>query len=276
MRYTYNINEFTDNGIGALPEQAMSGIVLRSSLKPGVGAEALRLEYNQPHVKTAIHAIIEPNHVLETIRTTNKKRAAKRARFLGAGRIASWDARRIGIMLVEPDTISYNKKGRIVDADQGDTLFFMQEMLQDAADYCAMLCVFHGWQPEVINTAHNAGVLGFGHPARDPDHLFKWVGYSIEQFRDDVRKAMDFVGEPSDEELEEARLAEEAAALITAEREAAAAKAKAAAEAEAAEKKAKIDAEIEAAKAELEAAKVEQPPAEEKPKMVIIQQKPKE
>lgn len=191
MAYVHEIRYTTENQFWPNRQQRMNGIVIHSIGTPQESADVLFRNFNRPTKSASVHALIEPGRVIETFPTRIAPNLAQRCGHVGRGRYGSWNDSRLGFEMMEPRTIRYTRGAQFDDLNPEHTRDFFMRTTATAAEYCADICLFHGWSVNMIETHRNAHAQGWGSNHGDPCHLWRHLGYSIQQFRKDVQAAMD-------------------------------------------------------------------------------------
>lgn len=119
----------------------------------------------------------------------------------------SWNNSRIGLEMCEPSTIVYTGGSAFQDKDPENTKKYIRDCTATAAEVVADICIFHGFSVDMISTHAEAYRLGFGSNHGDPDHIWKYIGYSVAQFRKDVQTIInekgDYTGKMNKAEFEQ-------------------------------------------------------------------------
>ena len=108
--------------------------------------------------------------------------------------VGSANAYMIGAEMTEPSTIKYTGGSTWVDRDPAKTKAFVLKTYANAVDVFAQLCLFHGLDPlkdGVILSHSECYKRGIGTNHGDVEHIWKKFGLTMNQFRQDVKTAMD-------------------------------------------------------------------------------------
>lgn len=191
MGYKVSQQYITENRYWNAPEQKVNGIILHSSNFPFPKANTYVKEFNDYNFYSSIHGYIEPGNFIEMVPCFEKSGEAKRCYHIGIGPKGSYNYSRLGLSMTEPSTIRYLGNGDFIDKKESNTKSFLHDIIETAAEVCADLCIFHHIPVENIQTHHGAYLEGMGSNGPDPDHLWNYLNYSIEDFRKDVQKWID-------------------------------------------------------------------------------------
>lgn len=187
MSYTYDYQPATKNKYWNLPNQNTNGIVIHSIGCPQPKAQVLVNNFNKDGTSASVHGFIEPGLYIETAPTRISKRLAKKCYHVGSGVNGSYNTSRIGIEMCEPSTITYTGGASFTDRDPANTRKYIEGVTATAAEVLADICIFHGFEADMICSHAEACKLGYGSNHGDPDHIWKHIGYSLAQFRKDVQ-----------------------------------------------------------------------------------------
>lgn len=183
LSYTYDYQPATNGKYWNLPDQATNGLVLHSIGCPQPKAQVLVNNFNKSTCSASVHGFIEPGLYIETAPTRVAKRKAKKCYHVGG----NWNASRIGIEMCEPSTITYTGGATFTDRDPAATRKYIEGVTATAAEVFADLCIYHDIGVDMISTHAEAYKLGQGSNHGDPDHIWRHIGYSLAQFRQDVQ-----------------------------------------------------------------------------------------
>lgn len=187
MAYKHEIQDATSGKYWNLPEIKMSGLVLHSVGCPQPKASVFVRNFNSPNARASVHGFIEPGLFIETAPCSRKKGKGKKCYHVGSGSKGSYNSSRFGIEMTEPSTIKYTGGASFKDLNPEKTRAHIVGVTQTAAEVFADLCIFHGFSVDQITTHRQAHLAGYGGNHGDPDHIWKHIGYSLEQFRKDVQ-----------------------------------------------------------------------------------------
>lgn len=106
----------------------------------------------------------------------------------------------LGVETTEPSTITYNKNGSVTDRDPVASKKHIDAVYANTVQLFAYLCKMYGFDPlekgRILSHAEGAK-LGIASKHGDPDHLWPRYGYTMDGFRQDVKKAMGMVPTPA-------------------------------------------------------------------------------
>lgn len=98
----------------------------------------------------------------------------------------------VGVETTEPSTIAY-KNGKVIDNDPVASKKHIDAVYANTVQLFATLCKQYGFDPldkgRILSHAEGAK-LGIASAHADPDHLWPRYGYTMDGFRQDVKKAM--------------------------------------------------------------------------------------
>lgn len=98
----------------------------------------------------------------------------------------------IGVETTEPSTIAY-KNGKVIDNNPAASKQHIDAVYKNTVELFAFLCKQYGFDPlekgRIISHAEGAK-MGIASAHADPDHLWPRYGYTMDGFRQDVKKAM--------------------------------------------------------------------------------------
>ena len=99
----------------------------------------------------------------------------------------------IGVETTEPKTITY-ENGHVVEHDYAASKKHIDAIYKQTVELFAYLCQMFGKDPlasGVIISHAEGAKMGIASNHADPDHLWPKYGYTMDGFRQDVKKAMD-------------------------------------------------------------------------------------
>lgn len=195
MAYESKTQYCTNNKYWYLPEISINGLVLHSVGCPQPKASVFVKNFNKQSASASVHGFIEPGLFIKTAPCDEKKKKAKKCYHVGSGKKGSYNSTRIGIEMTEPSTITYTGGASFRDNNPTATKDFIMRTTATAAEVFADLCIFHNLPVTAITTHHQACLDGYGSNHGDPDHLWKYVGYSLAQFRNDVQALINAKGD---------------------------------------------------------------------------------
>jgi hypothetical protein len=203
VAYKYDYQPATQGRYWNLPEQTTTGIVIHSIGCPQPRAQVLVNNFNKATATASVHGFVEPGLYIETAPTRPAKRKAKKCYHVGG----NWNNSRIGIEMTEPSSIQYTGGASFKDLNPENTKRHIVEVTATMAEVAADICIFHDIDVAMISTHAEAYRLGQGSNHGDPDHIWRYIGYSIAQFRLDVQKIInekkgDFLSNMTKQEFE--------------------------------------------------------------------------
>lgn len=143
--------------------------------------------WNKSGVYKCVHAFIGEKYIYETLPYDY------RAWHCGKGEKGSFNDGYIGVELCEPKTISYIQGSSFVDTDFDHTKKFILATYENAVEYFAVLCTKFELNPLMQNVivSHSEGHrLGYASDHGDVEHLWDYVGLSMDEFRKDIYYCM--------------------------------------------------------------------------------------
>lgn len=188
MAYTHQKEWATNGKYWYLPEIAINGLVIHSVGCAQPRASVFVKNFNNPNARASVHGFIEPGLFIETAPIFEKKGRAKKCYHVGSGPKGSYNSSRIGIEMCEPGTIKYTGGASFKDLNPEATKKYIREVTATAAEVFADLCIFHNIPVSMIISHKGACAAGYGSNHGDPEHMWNYIGYSLEQFRKDVQK----------------------------------------------------------------------------------------
>ncbi len=181
--YEHLVQHATNGKYWYLGDIAISGIVLHSIGCPQPSAQVMANAFNKKSVSASVHGFIEPGKFIETAPITEKFRKAKKCYHVGG----DWNSSRIGLEMCEPKNIRYTGGATWVSDNKQAALEWFASCTVTAAYVIADLCRFHNLPVSAISTHAEAHSLGHGSNHGDPEHVWKHMNYTIEDFRADVQ-----------------------------------------------------------------------------------------
>lgn len=187
MAYTHQVQYATKGKYWYLPDITVSGLVIHSVGCPQPKASVFVKNFNSPNARASVHGFIEPGLFIQTAPCMEVVRKAKKCYHVGSGPKGSYNSNRIGIEMTEPSTITYTGGATFRDNNPAATKEFIMKVTATAAEVFADLCIKHNLPVTAITSHAQANRDGMGSAHGDPEHLWKYVGYSLAQFRNDVQ-----------------------------------------------------------------------------------------
>jgi hypothetical protein len=213
LSYIFEYQPASNNRFWPNRQQRTTGIVIHSIGVPQPRAQVIVNNFNRQTATASVHGVIEPGRYIETYPTRLAPNLAQRCGHVGSGRNGTWNDTRLGFEMTEPSTITYTGGASFRDNNPTETKKFFQAVTATMAEVAADMCIFHGWSVSMISTHREAHALGWGSNHGDPCHLWRHIGYSIEQFRKDVQfiineKKGDYLTNMTKEQFQEILAAE--------------------------------------------------------------------
>ena len=171
------------------------GAFIHSVGCPQPKASAFIKTMNKATATKGVTAFIQPDGtVYETLPINFSKKTAIKNWHAGKGSKGSANTSWIGIELTEPSTIKYTSGASFKDLDPEKTKEHVANTYKYAVEYFAYLCEGFGWDPledGVILSHHEGYVRGYASNHGDVEHIWSKYGYTMDQFRKDVKEEMD-------------------------------------------------------------------------------------
>ena len=150
-------------------------------------AKAIADYWNQPGIDAMAHAIIEPSGNIYQLLPWNH-------RGWHSGNYES-NGYSIGVEMTEPDenVIQYSPVGsaNVIILDYQKALEHVETTRKHAVELFAMLCQQFELDPTTDIVSHAEGAAsGIASNHADPEHLWKHFGFTMDQFREDVKSAI--------------------------------------------------------------------------------------
>ena len=173
----------------------VKGLMIHSIGCPQPDAGVFVRNWNSPaHSSSCVHAFIDGNDgtVYQTLPWNH------RGWHCGSGKNGSGNNTHIGVEMCEPSCIKYTSGSSFVCNDMEKARAVAKRTYDVAVELFAMLCEKYGLNPmaDGVIISHAEGYKrGISSNHGDPDHLWRQlsVGYTMDGFRKDVKKAMDGV-----------------------------------------------------------------------------------
>lgn len=187
MAYTIEYKYITNNQYWNLPNITVSGFVQHST---GVGQESADVIVNNANKSSydaSFHACVEPGRVIICAPCMDNYRVAKKCYHVGG----AYNNTRIGVEMTEPNTIEHIGGSTYKDLDPEHSKNFIRRVTNTAAEFMADLCIYHNRPVSTICTHKEAHERGVGSNHSDPEHIWKLIDYTPNDFRKDVQKYID-------------------------------------------------------------------------------------
>ncbi|EHL10048.1 hypothetical protein HMPREF9629_01040 [Peptoanaerobacter stomatis] len=139
--------------------------------------------WNKAGVYKCVHAFVSTYAIYETLPYSF------RGWHCGKGQKGSYNSGYIGIELTEPKSIRYTKGGLFEDTDPIYTKRYVKQTYCLAVEYFAYLCKLFSLNPlkaYTILSHSEAHKLGYASDHSDVEHLWNYVGLTMNNFRKDV------------------------------------------------------------------------------------------
>lgn len=149
---------------------------------------------NKASASTGVTAFIQPDGtVYETLPIYFSKKTAIKNWHAGKGKNGSSNSRWIGVEMTEPGTIKYTAGNSFRDLNPKKTKEHVAATYKYAVEYFAYLCEGFGWDPlkDGVILSHSEGhKRGYASNHGDVEHIWNKYGYTMNQFRKDVKAKM--------------------------------------------------------------------------------------
>ncbi len=186
--YKLNLNKSSAK-YAAFQKQGPSGYMLHSVGCPQPSAKVFLNSWNRPKIESACHGLIEPNGNVYQCMPWNY-----RGWHGGKGSKGSVNDTHLGFEMTEPDSIEYIKGAIFKDNDPVKTKAHVLGTYKTAVEFFAHLCKEHKRDPlkDGVILSHSEGCKrGIASNHADVEHLWSKFGLTMNQFRLDVKNAMD-------------------------------------------------------------------------------------
>lgn len=174
----------------------LRGMYLHSIGCPCEKAQNIINNENQSNAGAGVQAVIQHDgKVLQGLPVYPEKKKAMRNWHCGSGSKGSGNNTHIGVEMCEPATIKYTGGATWVEIGDGsNTKAVVLANYKYAVEYFALRCKQFGLDPlkDGVVISHAEGhARGYASNHGDPEHLWKYFGLTMDQFRKDVRAMMD-------------------------------------------------------------------------------------
>lgn len=136
-----------------------------------------------------VHAVVGKDAVVLQLLPWNS-----RAWHCGSGKNGSGNNSLISIEMTEPASIKYTGGASWIETGDGsNTKAHVLATYANAVQFFAYICKKYGFNPEdgnVLMSHHEGHLKGIASNHGDPEHIWAKFGLSMDQFRKDVKKAM--------------------------------------------------------------------------------------
>jgi hypothetical protein len=172
----------------------VKGLMIHSVGTPQPKASVFINTWDKPYVLKCVHGFIEPDgdaHI--TLPCMETPGTAMRAWHCGKGTKGSGNDTHLGFEMTEPSTIKYTGGSSFQDLYPEATREHVKGTYNTAVQLFADLCRFHKLNPlaDGVIISHSEGhQRGIASNHGDVEHMWKKYGYSMEQFRKDIKEAM--------------------------------------------------------------------------------------
>lgn len=172
--------------------KVIKGLMLHSVGCPQPNAAVFARNWNNAKSGVSVHAFIDGNtgKVYQTLPWD------RRAWHCGSGARGSANNTHIGVEMCEPACIKYTKGANFTCSNHDAAVAVVKRTYDTAVELFAYLCERYKLDPEAngVIISHNEGrIRGVASSHVDPEHLWKGLqcGYTMDGFRQDVKKALD-------------------------------------------------------------------------------------
>ena len=174
------------NGSKITPEGGM----IHSVGTPQPDPLAFVKNWQSSSANTCVHAVVGKDAVAYQLLPWNIK-----AWHCGSGSKGSGNNTLISLEMTEPATIKYTSGANWIELGDGsNTKAHVLATYANAVQFFAFICKEYGFNPEdsnVIMSHHEGNVKGIASNHGDVEHIWDKFGLSMNQFRQDVKKAME-------------------------------------------------------------------------------------
>lgn len=195
--YKNNLNK-VDSRYTTFQERGPLGFMLHSIGTPQPSAKVIIEYWNSPSYpdEACVHGFIEPDNFYETMPFN----------YRGWHAGGSANNTHLGIEMTEPNTIKYTGRGsEFQDLDPVKTKNHVLGTYKTAVEVFAMLCKMYKKNPleDGVIISHSEGFKrGVASNHGDVEHLWRYIGLSMNQFRNDVNAALSSTDTP-DKDIDE-------------------------------------------------------------------------
>lgn len=141
--------------------------------------------WNKPNLEKCVHAFVGKDPVVYQILPWN---------WRGWHAGGSGNDKLISIEMTEPASIKYTSGSNWIETGNGaNTKAHVLATYANAVQFYAFICKMHGFNPEDSNVlmSHSEGhKKGLASNHGDVEHIWKYFGLTMDQFRKDVKAAM--------------------------------------------------------------------------------------
>ena len=172
----------------------VKGIVLHSYGCPQPDPDVLVKKWDNASASACVHAHIGKDEVVVTLPCEEKSGEAARGWHAGSGSKGSANNSHLSAEMTEPATIKYVGGSNWIELGDGsNTKAHVLATYKNAVDLYAAWCCRHGLDPladGVILSHREAHARGIASNHGDVEHIWLRFGLSMDQFRRDVKAAM--------------------------------------------------------------------------------------
>lgn len=165
----------------------IKGLMIHSVGCPQPKAEAFVQNWNKRDAGVCVHAVLQPDGtVLKMLPWKYKGWHCK------YGPLGSGNDTHIGVEMTEPDTIQYTSGCAFTDRNKIKTYEHVKATYEVAVELFAYLCKKFKLNPMkdgVILSHREACARGIASNHGDVEHLWSKYGFTMDQFRKDIKKA---------------------------------------------------------------------------------------
>lgn len=166
----------------------VQGLMLHSVGCPQPKASVFFGNWNKGNANVCVHAVLQADGTVLQLLPWNR-----RAWHCGSGKNGSGNNTHIGVEMTEPDTIKYTGGSSFKDLNPTATKDFVKKTYKTAVELFAYLCKKYNLNPEkdgVIISHSEGNKRGIASNHGDVEHIWNKYGFTMAQFRKDVKKAM--------------------------------------------------------------------------------------
>lgn len=168
----------------------VKGIMIHSVGTPQPKAAKLIKNWNTSRSSALAHGIIEPGGKVYQLMPWNR-----RGWHAGTGKLGSANNTHIGVEMTEPSTIRYKSGSAWVELKDGkNTKAHVTKCYKNAVQLFAYLCEIYDLDPmkDGVIISHSEGhKRGIASNHGDVEHIWSKFGYTMSQFRNDIKAQME-------------------------------------------------------------------------------------
>lgn len=179
-------NKCYRNGKNITPK----GLMLHSVGCPQPNPLPFVSNWNSEKTSVCVHLVIGKDPVVYQLLPFDVK-----ANHCGSGNSGSGNNTLISLEMTEPSTIKYTSGANWIELSDGsNTKAHVLATYKNAVEVFAQICKQYGFNPlysDVVMSHHEGNTKGIASNHGDVEHLWNKFGLTMNQFRQDVKKAME-------------------------------------------------------------------------------------